>query len=249
MVPPHRRSRSAAVVLALLLVLAGYACNDSNPTTPSTSTTTTVPSSGAAVSLSPASLTFTITSTDPQTVTLTNSGTDVLAISSVVASGNFAETDNCVGSIAVGSTCTINVMFVPTAPGTSGVVTITDNASNSPQSVTLTGPALTNPSAVLTPTALTFPSQAVGTTSASQTVTLTNPINGLAAPLTISSIGTVGDFGIADKTCGRLLAAGASCSIRITFTPSAPGPQVGLLAVFDNAPGSQQGVPLTGTGR
>jgi hypothetical protein len=52
----------------------------------------------------------------------------------VAATASFAETDNCVPSLASGSTCKINVTFTPAAAGeTSGVLSISDDAPGSPQ--------------------------------------------------------------------------------------------------------------------
>ena len=94
--------------------------------------------------LSPASLTFaaqnTGTSSAAETVTLTNSGAAALNITSIAASGDFAETNTCGASVAAGANCTISVTFTPTAGGSrAGTLTITDNASGSPQTVSLTG--------------------------------------------------------------------------------------------------------------
>src|SRR4030095_5579814 len=96
------------------------------------------------VSLSPTSLNFGpmyVNKTTPaQNVTLTNTGNATLSITSIVASGDFAQTNTCGSSVAAGGNCTISVTFRPTTTGTrTGAITITDNASNSPQSVTLTG--------------------------------------------------------------------------------------------------------------
>ena len=92
--------------------------------------------------------------------------------------------------------------FTPTASGTrTAAVTLTDNATGSPQTVSLTGTG-TAPAASLSPTSLTFASQAVGATSAAQTVTLNNTGN---AALSITSIALTGanasDFA-QTNTCG-----------------------------------------------
>ncbi len=79
----------------------------------------------------------------PQAVTLQNTGSDDLSISSIVASGDFAETDNCPGAakmVAPSVSCTINVTFTPTKQGLrTGLVSVTDNAPKSPQKVKLQG--------------------------------------------------------------------------------------------------------------
>ena len=84
-----------------------------------------------------------------QTVTLQNTGTATLSISSIVASGSpaFTQTNNCGASLAAGLTCSIQVSFAPLATGTaSGVITITDNAATSPQTVPLSGSGILVPS-------------------------------------------------------------------------------------------------------
>src|SRR5207244_1316720 len=119
----------------------------------------------------------------------------------------------------------------------------------SPQQVTLGKTAVTSaPTATLSPTSLTFSAQGIGTTSPAKSVTLKN--TGTAS-LTITSIaitGTnAGDFA-QTHTCGTSLAAGASCSINVTFKPTASGTRTATLSISDNGGGSPQSVPLTGTG-
>ena len=101
---------------------------------------------GGVVSLSPASLTFgyqtVATISAPQTVTLANTGSAVLSVTSITASAGFTETDNCTPGVAAGNTCTISVTFAPTASGPAiGTLTLTDSASDSPQTVALSGTA------------------------------------------------------------------------------------------------------------
>ena len=93
-------------------------------------------------------------------------------------------------------------------------------------------------------TALTFAAQAVSTASTAQTVTLTNTA---AGPLTITSIVAAGDFSQSNG-CGNSLAAGASCTIAVRFTPSATGARTGTLTITDNSVTATQNVALTGTG-
>ena len=99
---------------------------------------------GSTVTLSPASLTFATTNlhdtTAAQNVTLTNNTTAALGISSIVASGDFAQTNTCGTSVATNASCTISVTFTPTAGGArGGSIVITDSAAGSPRTVTLTG--------------------------------------------------------------------------------------------------------------
>jgi hypothetical protein len=101
-------------------------------------------------------------------------------------------------------------------------------------------------SATLTasPTALTFSSTVVGANSAAQSVTVTN--TGTAAA-TVSGISASGDFFLA-STCGTAIAAGANCSVTVTFHPVASGTRTGSLTVTSNATNATMTVPLSGTG-
>jgi hypothetical protein len=186
-----------------------------------------------------------------QTITIVNEGTSVLSISSItVGNTDFAETDNCVGTVtANGGTCTINVTFTPAATGAvTSQLTLTDNATGSPQNLTVTGTGVTTSSAVtLSPTSLTFASQAVGTISAPQTVTITNTGS---STVNISSISVTGNFQ-ESNTCGAIndvLSAGQSCAVNVTFAPTGSGALSGALSVNDTATGSPQTAALGGTG-
>jgi hypothetical protein len=106
----------------------------------------------------------------------------------------------------------------------------------------------TAPAVGLSPANLFFGSQAVGTTSTVQTITVTNTGS---ASLLISSLAVTGaaanDFA-ETETCGRSLAAGAPCTIAVMFTPSAFGARFAVLRIADNANGSPQTVGLFGAG-
>ncbi len=208
--------------------------------------------SAPALNVSPGSLTFSSqplgTSSKAQSVTLSNTGIDSINISSLAVSGtnagDYAQTNNCASSLAAGADCTISVTFTPSATGTrSGALSLSDNAVGSPQTVGFTGTGTsTAPAVSLSPDDLTFTIQSAGATSASQSVILSN--TGESA-LTISSITTSGDF-TQSSNCGTTLAAGANCTITVTFTPAAPGTLSGSLTVSDNAAGGPHKVKLQG---
>ncbi|HEX9540902.1 MAG TPA: discoidin domain-containing protein, partial [Streptosporangiaceae bacterium] len=96
----------------------------------------------------------------------------------------------------------------------------------------------------VTPSSLTFASQNVGTTSAAQAVTVHNTGNASAS---ISSISISGDFAQTNN-CGTSLAAGASCTFNVTFTPTTAGTRTGSLTISSNATNGLATVSLTGTG-
>jgi len=83
------------------------------------------------------------TTSAPLSATLSSTGLGPLTITSITASGNFAQTNNCVSPLAAHTYCTISVTFTPTATGTrTGAITVTDNAAGSPQTVALSGTGL-----------------------------------------------------------------------------------------------------------
>ncbi|MEV6869119.1 discoidin domain-containing protein, partial [Streptosporangium subroseum] len=94
------------------------------------------------------------------------------------------------------------------------------------------------------PTSLAFAARTVGSTSPAQTVTVTN--NGTASA-TLGTVATTGDYA-QTKTCATTLAAGASCTVNVTFTPTATGTRTGTLSVASNDPNGPLTVALTGTG-
>jgi hypothetical protein len=105
----------------------------------------------------------------------------------------------------------------------------------------------TLPVAAISPTGLTFGSQATGTSSASQALTLTNS-GGLTLTLTgITIAGTNASDFSQTNTCGSTLAAAASCAIHVIFSPTAGGTRTASVSIADNAAGSPQLVALTGT--
>src|ERR1051326_1921337 len=203
---------------------------------------------GPAVTLSSKSITFRnaqvlFTTSAPQTVTLTNSGTAPLTMSGMVASGDFSATNDCGATVAPKARCTISVTFTPTVAGErTGAGTITDNAADSPQSISLSGTGLAP--VTVSPTGLTFGNQTVGSTSAPQAITVTN---NQTTSLTISSIVVTGDFS-QSNTCGSSLAAGAKCTVNASFTPTAMGTRSGAITIVHSAASSPTSVQLTGTG-
>jgi hypothetical protein len=192
-------------------------------------------------------------------VTLSNAtGTGALVISSITFGGanttDFTQTNNCGTTVAVGATCTINVIFNPTSvtpPARAATLTITDNAANSPISVPVTGTAIA-PAISITPASLTFASQTVKTPSAPQTVTIKNtgtgPLSFTGTGITIAGANAA-DFAIvgAGDTCSAPLAAGATCSFNVVYNPAAAGTSTATIVVADSVPSSPQLIPLSGT--
>jgi hypothetical protein len=186
------------------------------------------------------------------TVTVTNKGTGSITIDSMSGSANYAAvgsgTSPCGGALAKSAKCTFSVTFTPTDTGsTKGAVAIATSGAGSPQIVGLSGTG--EIPVALSPTSLTFASQSVGTTSAPQTVTLTN---NSGTTLTISSIAASGDFNATPSgsvPCGATVATAATCTFSVTFTPNVTGAITGAATVTDSAPLSPAVIKLTGTGK
>lgn len=158
------------------------------------------------------------------TSTVTVSGTDVTssAISAVSATQLNA-------TLAIASNAMLGARTVTITTGTEIVTT----------TFTVNG----NGIASLSPTSLTFGPQDDGTTSAAQTIVLTNTGN---AALNLSAINVFGEFGLTHN-CGSSLAIGAQCNISITFQPLNYGLRTGTLTVTDDGLNSPHTAALTGT--
>jgi hypothetical protein len=208
------------------------------------------------VSLTPASNPFPAsivgTTSAEQTVTLKNTGTGPLAISSIVLGGtnptSFVEIGTCGASLAAGASCSLYTGFKPaSAAALSATLSVTDNAAGSPHTVTLTGTGTAAPTIKLSATSIAFPMTLHGTTSAASTVVVTN--SG-AATVKLSSIalaGTNPTSFVELNTCGATLAPAGTCNVYVAFKPAAAGSFTATLVITDNGAASPQTVTLTGT--
>jgi len=208
------------------------------------------------VSLSATSLSFgSVTvgaSSGSQSVTLTNTSNTVLTITSIAVTGahasSFVFANSCGTSLAAGANCSIHGHFAPTTSGAlTAAVTITDNAGNSPQSITLSGTGVPPP-VTLSATSLSFGPVNVGSSSGSQSVTMTNTGT---APLSITSIAVTGTNAasfVFANSCATILPVGANCTIHGHFAPTAAGAVTAAVTITDSVAGSPQTIALSGTG-
>jgi len=215
----------------------------------------------SALTLSPSRLDFgklnVATPSAPQNVTVTNTSTAGVSGVSITVSGtnqgDFVVQTNTCSSVAAGASCTIPIVFTPSAQDSRAAVLNVAYAGGSPQTSSLDGTGVQGSTGVsLSPsTTLTFTAQKVQTQSAAQTVTLTNtgtnPITGVNVAL---SGANAADFG-QTTTCGTSVNGGANCTISVTFKPLAAGARVATLTVTYTSSGGQQTpiVNLTGTGQ
>jgi Abnormal spindle-like microcephaly-assoc'd, ASPM-SPD-2-Hydin/Protein of unknown function (DUF1573) len=186
------------------------------------------------------------TASGPVAVTVTNISGAAVTVSSIVATGDFTQTNSCVSPLppTPSTACRIDVVFKPTAVGTrEGTVTITDSAPGSPHVVQLSGVGGVS-SLTFSPTTLTFGNINLGRKSAAKNVTVTN--NG-SSPITFLSITGNGDYTETD-TCGTSIAVGGTCTLTVTFAPSGSGKRNGRVTFNDTDPSNLQTLTLSGVG-
>lgn len=211
----------------------------------------------AAISLNASAITFSAqtvgSSSTPRSVTVSNSGSAPLSLSALTLTGSaavdFARSGTCSTTtpLAAGGSCTVVFAFMPSATGArTATLTLASNASNGSAVLSLggTGAAAPAPAVGLAPGVLAFGNQTVGSTSTARTVLLTNSGSGA---LLVSAITAGSGFGVSHN-CGGSVAAGASCTLSITFTPASAGAASGSVSVTSNAVGSPHTASVGGTG-
>lgn len=203
-----------------------------------------------------------LTTSPSQTVTLTNGSTAITGLASSFTGANASDFTvsggSCGSALPASSSCTYLVVFTPTATaglGESATLGITfSGPTGSPQSVALTGTSGTGPAVTFSPAAIVFGNQTPTTTSANLVLTATSSGSTnlvLAASNAVTLTGTnAADFAVASTTCtnGLSIAPLSTCTITLNFTPSATGLRTAQINLSDNASGSPQVVPLSGTG-
>jgi hypothetical protein len=203
-----------------------------------------------AMTLNPAALNYSTqavaTESAQQTVVVTNSGLASLTISRVATTGDYSETDTCVGaSIAANQSCAVEVRFAPTVTGArNGVLTVYGNVPGGQAMVSLSGVGTPAAAIVLDPIHVSFPTTAINATSAVQNITISNTGNSTIRLQSESIAGS--DFKITVNTCGPSLAPSVGCTVGIAFIPSASGARSGTFSVTDDS--GTQTAALSGIG-
>lgn len=210
-----------------------------------------------AISLNAATLNFASqvvgTGSAGQGVTVSNSGEATLTVASFTLAGNAATdftrggTCSAPGTLAAGASCTVTFTFTPTATGTrSATLTLASDASNGSAVLGLSGSgaAAPSPAVSLSPGSLAFGNQTLGVASSARSVSLANTGSGALA---LSAITAAAPFDLTHN-CGASLAAGASCTLSLSFTPAVLGSASGGVVVASNAAGSPHSAALSGSG-
>ena len=194
-----------------------------------------------------------------QSVSLTSQGPSTTLISGVTLAGtnasDFSQTNTCGSSLGVGNSCALSIAFKPSGAGPrSAQVLIADNATGSPQSISLSGtgaantPPASTPVVMLAPASVNFGNQSVGGASPASTVMLTNSGNAALAVTGVAISGANAPAFAQSNTCVGTVAAGSNCSISIVFTPTAAGTDAAQIVITDDAANSPQQIALSGAG-
>jgi len=213
----------------------------------------------APLAFTPTTLTFTTqavgTTSPAKSLTVKNSSASSLTLETIAITGDFSATGSGATpckpnlNLAAAATCTLSVTFSPAlgASGSiSGGVVITDNATINQQILDAKG--TTALPLTFAPATLTFSPQTVATTSAAQTVTLTNNLAS-SVSLTITGSGDYTAIPGGATPCSSALAAKAHCTFTVTFTPSAVGTRASAITVTDSVTPAVQTLNTTGIGQ
>jgi hypothetical protein len=192
-------------------------------------------------------------SSSPQTLTVSNPGTAGLQGLAATATGPFSVgSGSCGAALAAGTSCSLTVTFSPKASGLqAGAVTVSSSSIGiSSVLVQVSGTGLAPASLALTPSPANFSSIEIGSSSPAQNITVTNSGGQALGGLALSISGAEAqDFLLGANTCTTTLAAGASCGVSVTFTPSiAGGRQAFLTASSTTAGVASVTATLSGTG-
>lgn len=177
-------------------------------------------------------------------VTELNSAASGLVYSTYLG-GSIGDGAQAIAVDALGEAYVTGSTFSPDFPTTSGAFQTTFIGKNKFFGEAFVAKFDFGGGVTLTPPSLTFATQAVGSYSPAHSATLKN---GSGAALNIAHIyWPTGDYD-STNNCPSTLLPNASCTLKVTFTPTSPGTRLGAVTIADNAPGSPQKLSLSGTG-
>ncbi len=180
----------------------------------------------------------------PRVISLTNADVQPVTVGGFTVTGPFTETNNCTGPLASHASCRVSLSFAPVANGVfTGTVNVASSGQGSPTVINLASTGLIPSSLGVSPLSLSFGSVLVDAT-ASLPLTL---FNSSSATLTNLQFNLSANFSQTNNCGGSLLPA-ATCTVTVTFAPSALGAVSGTLTIPFTGNGSPQVLSLSGTG-
>ncbi len=237
------RGISGAVALLVILVMSGCVGVTGKGTNPATT--------GPSIEVSPSTVSFgnlAVGQSATKTVTVTNSGTEMLTVSgiSVTGAGFTASGPKLPISLSAGQSASISAVFKPTAGNSdTGTITIASNAAGSPSLVALSGAGMTGAALTATPSSIAFGNVAVGK-EATQTIKLENTGSEPAAISKVAFSGT--GISVSGMTTPMTLNGGQSTSLTVTYKPTSAATLTGSVSITSNAVGSPSLIALSGAG-
>jgi hypothetical protein len=182
-----------------------------------------------------------------QTVHLTNCGNAALSVNSIVSSDPTVVVTGFCSTLNAGSVCPLTLTFTPISSATTnGTITISDNASGSPQIISFGGQGIA-PRISAYPNPLSFGHYIVGAAAVDASIEIQNAGQGT---LDINNVSIVGaGFSIVKNECTQPMTSGNVCFLDLSFTPASAGTQSGSVTFSTNDPVNPAfSVPLTGVG-
>jgi hypothetical protein len=224
------RGISGAVALLVILLTSGCVGVAGKGTPPGVT--------GATIEISPSAVSFgnlAVGESATKTVTLTNTGNDMLTVSgiSVAGTGFTASGPRLPLSLSAGQSASISAIFKPTAgDADTGTITITSNAAGSPSLVALSGTGATAAALTATPNSIAFGSVAVGS-EATQTIELANTGSEAATISKVAFSGT--GVSVSGMTAPMTLASGQTTKLTVSYKPASAGTLTGNVSISSNA--------------
>ncbi len=188
----------------------------------------------------------------PLTLTITNTGGAPMSSIAFQITGSSASSftwgaSTCGAVLNSGAVCTVQVNFSPAAAGQFTATLIVTSSTNgvNPVQVPLSGIGQPASGIAVNPQQLAFTQPTLGQPSAAQTVTITNSSSVAASGVALS---VLPPFSLVQNTCPSILAADASCTTGIVFTPTVNGVVTGTLNVSSSSFATAAVAALSGTG-
>ena len=204
----------------------------------------------AALAIAPATLSFgqvALGATATLPVHLTNTSSAAVTLNGISSTGDYTATGDCPtdgNKLASNASCTLQVTFTPVQTGArTGTIGIANSSTAQPLAVPLSGTGI-QAQLQLSSSSLDF-GRVFVSQSAALTLTVTNSGT---APVTGLRMTATGDYTIASGCSAATVAPGSSCTVSLSFAPTAAGTRSGVLSIYSSDPNSPAQVQLTGTG-
>lgn len=188
------------------------------------------------------------TASVPRTFTVKNVGdvaTTGVPVASTLGPDFTVSNGTCTVALPGGGSCAVEVTFQPATPGPKASTLSVVAGALGPLTVSLTGIA-GGPSVItVAPIAKSFMARPVGTESAEEIFTVSNPVGGSTTGTPMVVLSNTAAFSVKTNTCTSGIAGGSSCTVGIVFKPTTVGFHFSMLTI-SASPGGMATVVLSG---